>query len=1085
MLLSVLLDIFEHEVQRDTWDRFVNYLFVPSAMLFLLAILDLGKQATAKRGNMLGILAMALAILSTLMDRFKVNHYGWVTLAVLPFALLGCYMAYSVRMTQMPQMVGLLNSFGGLGAALASVGFYEQNDFRPLDGGAATGFDFFTLSEYEVQFFRFSILLGTAVGVATFTGSIIACMKLQGVGVSGAPIILPGRHAINGIMLLSTSILTIFYQIEDDTDIGMIYLGVIIFIMAIFGMHFVLAIGGADMPVVIAFLNSLSGWSACMTGFTAKNDVVILAGSIVGASGAILSVVMCRGMNRPFWSVMMGGFGQDTSKKPEKKAGEKEVELKATEIKVDGVVDALLSAKSVIITPGYGMAVAQAQHTVSSITKALRSINIDVRFAVHPVAGRMPGHMNVLLAEANVPYDIVFDRDEINDEFSNTDVVLVVGANDTVNPSAIEDPTSAIAGMPVLEVWHSKHTIVSKRSLGAGYAGVQNPLFFKKNTDMFFGDARKMFEQVYAGLEKKLEEMGVGEDEEKHNEALATGEIEMEEILKKKEEEEEKEREKTLQLETFRDIGILKETEKEEKRVALTPNTAIRMRHQGFQVYMERGAGEAAGFPDKWYEEIGVHVVENSKELFEKTKLILKVNDLTLSEAKEAQNESIIICFFDMTNKENQPIVDICAEKKITLMSMFLVPRISRAQKLDALSSMANIAGYRAVIEAAALYGKFFPSLITAAGKTPPSKILIIGAGVAGLAAIGAAKSMGAVVRSFDVRPEVKTEIESLGAEFLMLHFKEDGSGSGGYAKIMSEEFIAAEMALFARQAREVDIIITTAQIPGRPAPKLILESHIKVMKPGSVVIDLAAPSGGNCEITKKGEMFTTENGVKIVGYTDFTSRMASTASQLYSTNLCHLLDDMGKAKEFHVSEEDEVVRNMLILNEGTLRYPPPRKNPPPKKAEKKEEELGNGAKKDLAGSSSSASSPLSPFVTYSLTLIVLIGLGLIIPMAFHNNMIVLVISCVLGYLLIWGVHSSLHTPLMSLTNAISGIVILSALQLIQDPSDPEGDNIGDPSDDSNTANILGLLATAVSSVNIAGGYWVTQRMLGMFRRDG
>jgi NAD(P) transhydrogenase subunit alpha len=395
---------------------------------------------------------------------------------------------------------------------------------------------------------------------------------------------------------------------------------------------------------------------------------------------------------------------------------------------------------------------------------------------------------------------------------------------------------------------------------------------------------------------------------------------------------------------------------------------------------------------------------------------------------------------------------------------MDAVPRISRAQKLDALSSMANIAGYRAVIEAANNFGRFFTGQITAAGKVPPAKVLVIGAGVAGLAAIGTAKGLGAIVRAFDTRPVVKEQIESLGGEFLMLEFKEDGTGEGGYAKTMSKEFIDAEMALFAEQAKEVDIIITTALIPGRPAPKLITEAMVASMKAGSVVVDLAAEQGGNCEVTKPGEVYRY-NDVTIIGYTDLPSRMANQSSQLYGTNLWHLLKDMGGSEEYQVNLEDEVVRGALILHEGKITWPPPKiVTPSP--------QTPSPTPKVEVTTVSTEKTPKKSngLVWVVLAALALVGIGVGAPASFLSHLTVFVLACLVGWQVIWNVSPALHTPLMSVTNAISGIIIIGGMLQISGP-------LNSPT------TILGAIAILVGTINISGGFLVTQRMLKMFKR--
>lgn len=514
-------------------------------------------------------------------------------------------------------------------------------------------------------------------------------------------------------------------------------------------------------------------------------------------------------------------------------------------------------------------------------------------------------------------------------------------------------------------------------------------------------------------------------------------------------------------------VGIPKEIFPGECRVAATPDTAKRLQKLGFEVWVESGAGAAASFTDAAYEQVGCTIVADTAQLWQDADLILKVRppaqhpDLDRHETELLREGGTLISF--LWPAQNAELLEKLGDRKATAIAMDAVPRISRAQKMDALSSMANIAGYRAVIEAANQFGRFFTGQITAAGKVPPCKVLVIGAGVAGLAAIGAAKSLGAVVRAFDTRPVVKEQVESMGAEFLELEFEEDGTGSGGYAKVMSKEFIEAEMALFAEQAQDVDIIITTALIPGKPAPCLITTAMVESMKAGSVIVDLAAEQGGNCEVTRPNEIYDYK-GVKIIGLTDLPSRMASQSSQLYGTNLCHLLSDMGGSGEYRVDFEDEVVRGALILHEGEVTWPAPKPvNPSPATAPTQ-------AAVPAAVADKAETSQGGTPIWFILGALALLGIGLGAPPSFLSHFTVFVLACFVGWQLIWNVTPALHTPLMSVTNAISGIIIIGGMLQISGPL-------------TSPTTILGAIAILVGTINISGGFLVTQRMLQMFRK--
>jgi NAD(P) transhydrogenase subunit alpha len=508
-------------------------------------------------------------------------------------------------------------------------------------------------------------------------------------------------------------------------------------------------------------------------------------------------------------------------------------------------------------------------------------------------------------------------------------------------------------------------------------------------------------------------------------------------------------------------IGVPREIVNGEQRVATTPEAAQQLQKLGFSVAIEAGAGATANLSDKDYSDVGVEIIDSTEDLWKNSDIILKVRAPEEQEINFLKEGQIIVSF--MAPAQNPELLQKLADKKVTALAMESIPRLSRSQKMDALSSQANIAGYRAIIEAAQHFGRFFTGQITAAGKVPPAKVLVIGAGVAGLAAIGTARGMGAIVRAFDTRPEVKEQVESMDGEFLMLEFEEDGSGDGGYAKTMSKEFIDAEMALFAEQAKDVDIIVTTALIPGRPAPELITEDMVKSMRDGSVIVDLAAAMGGNCKLTQADKV-VVKHGVNIIGYTDLPSRLPTQASQLYSTNLRHLINDMTPEKDGKaiVNFEDEVIRGATVVKDGEITFPPP----PPKlsAAPAKKPE----AKIDVAPEPKEPSK-LKPWIPFIVGALALWGLGTSAPASFMSHFTVFVLSCFVGYMVIWNVSPSLHTPLMSVTNAISSIIIIGALLQISSP---------DP-----WVIILASIAVLITSINIVGGFAVTQRMLDMFRR--
>jgi len=510
-------------------------------------------------------------------------------------------------------------------------------------------------------------------------------------------------------------------------------------------------------------------------------------------------------------------------------------------------------------------------------------------------------------------------------------------------------------------------------------------------------------------------------------------------------------------------IGIPKESMAGETRVAATPNSVIQLLKLGFDIVVESGAGEKASFPDEAYRTAGVGIADSGTVW--QSDLIYKINPPDDMEITKIKDGATLVSF--VYPGLNPDLVQKLSGRKINVLAMDMVPRISRAQALDALSSMANIGGYRAVIESAHHFGRFFTGQITAAGKVPPAKVLVIGAGVAGLAAIGTARALGAIVRAFDTRLEVAEQIESMGGEFLKLQFEsdEDGSTSGGYAKVMSDEFIAAEMALFAEQAKEVDIIVTTALIPGKPAPKLISKEMVDSMKPGSVIADMAASAGGNCEYTVPEKLTVTGSGVKIIGFTDLPGRLPTQSSEMYATNLVNLSKLLSKEKDgnANIDFEDVILRNMSVISNGDITFPPPAISVSAAQPKKEGTEVVavKKEKKSLKG---------LKWVLLIAGLLLFGLIGMYSPPEFLGHFTVFVLACVVGYYVVWNVTHALHTPLMSVTNAISGIIVVGVLLQI-------GPNI-------NVITILSFIGILIATINVVGGFTVTQRMLKMFSKE-
>eukprot|EP00898_Chlorokybus_atmophyticus_P003942 jgi/Chlat1/4549/Chrsp29S00336 len=1061
-------ELFAEEMYPETW---LQVLYVASALLFVMALRGLGHPSTSKMGNLYGVTGIVLAIAAVYASKYVFGIGYWIIpLALVPGALLGIAGALAVKMTGMPQMVGLLNAFGGLAAALEGLALFADQYEESRQ-------DYLGKGSKDLVFQDIFYLLGICVGMLTFTGSITACLKLQ--GTIRKNFIPPGRTVINLLVFLVLIGLGVGVSVTGlRSEAGLAMVLVFTFLSALYGILFVLAIGGADMPVVISVLNSGSGWAGVFAGFMLQNSLIIIASAFVGASGAILSYLMCLGMNRSLYNVLVGGFGEGSKKAvgPAQK-----FEGQPTTITVKDTVGAMLVAKTVIIVPGYGMAAARAQHAVSEMVTLMRARGVNVRFGIHPVAGRLPGHMNVLLAEANVPYDVVFSMDEINGDFPNTDLVLVIGANDTVNPAAQTDPNSAIAGMPVLEVWKAAKCVVMKRSLATGYANVDNPLFIYPKTNMLLGDAKKTLDAVLEGL-RAAEPAAQSKDK-----GLMIGKARAPVVI------EVEAAPPSPRPETFLKVGVLNDTTATEKRVALTPSTMKKLLKLGVETLVQSGAGAKAGFADQLYLIAGATMCDSAEAVFANADVVLKITTPTVADIERMRPGTVLVGM--VSPATNAELLDRAKEVGITLMAMDAVPRITRAQKMDVLSSMAKIAGYRAVIEAATHFQRFFNPEITAAGKYPPAKFLVIGAGVAGLQAIGTANSLGALVRAFDTRMECKDQVESMGGEFLMLEFNEDGAGEGGYAKVMSDEFIAKEMELFLAQAKEVDVIITTAAIPGRRSPVLIKTYHVDAMRAGTVIVDLAALGGGNCELTRPGETYVYEDRVTVIGSTDLPSRMAEQSSEMYGMNLFHLLEEMGGGKGFRVDFGNEVIRGMTVVHQHEVTYPPPKViNPTGGASTKAAPQLvvAEAKPKKLSWASRRLFGIISAGeLVVAAVVAVLIGLiAAFSPADWASLWMVFVLAAWVGYLLVINVTSALHTPLMSVSNAISGIVILGGMVGV---SRNKTDYFNDDSilasewafvDRGSASITLNTIAIFCAAINAFGGFMVSHRMLNMFRRS-
>eukprot|EP01062_Namystynia_karyoxenos_P059179 TRINITY_DN50609_c0_g1_i1.p1 TRINITY_DN50609_c0_g1~~TRINITY_DN50609_c0_g1_i1.p1 ORF type:complete len:1202 (+),score=327.69 TRINITY_DN50609_c0_g1_i1:94-3606(+) len=1074
-------------VTVDDQPNWLLCVYTGSALLFIMGLRGLAKQETARWGNNYAALGMLVALAGAWASPW-VCDFGHALIGIaLPIGLLiGAVIAWRVTMMQMPQMVGLLNSFGGLASAFSAIGLFLDENARFGPNGH-TGEDVnWAGSEQrkEVVIQTVALMLALVVGSVTFFGSLIAFAKLNGnidtgrkntrsqclfqwlMGGSGRR-----RTILTCILLLATALFCVLADFggaegRDEgygTSAGIIFLLVAFVTSAVWGVLFVFAIGGGDMPVAICVLNTGSGFAGVFAGFMLANELLVITGAFVGCSGAILSQIMCEAMNRSLFNVLIGGFG-DTGGKAA--GGARKVEGEVRIASTDDVVEALSGAKDIIIVPGYGMAAAEAQHAVAHVTSILRGRGARVRFGIHPVAGRLPGHMNVLLAEARVPYDIVFEMDEINKDFPQADVAIVVGANDTVNPAAEDDPTCSIAGMPVLQVWKAKQCFVIKRSMATGYAGVDNPLFIHPHTRMYLGSAKPKMEEVAAALERLGPHDGAdsGREPAGAGGGSPTAAASLEEVTLS-----------SLPPVALR-LGVLRETAPE-TRVALAPDAVGKLRSCGYGVNVEVGAGELSSMHDSAYARQGAQLLQRG-EAVAGSDVIIGIGRPSAELLQQCKGKAVI-GWISRLLPDGEECVAAATEAEVTLIDVTAVPRTTLAQKLDCLSSQAKVAGARATLEAFHAFGRFLRPQITAAGKYPPCRVMVLGAGVAGLEAMGQAAGMGCEVLGWDVR-DVADQVQSMGAKWMVVEQEESGAGAGGYAKESSDRAKRLQRAAFAKHAPGTDIIITTAAIPGRPPPQLIDAEIVASMRAGSVIVDLGAVTasgsgnwpGGNCQLTRKGERYTTDGAVTIIGYTDLAGRMPMQASLMYSNNMRSLLEHVhaeGKAASLlpHIEaalqdeQGDLIVRSIVCCHKGArVTAPPPPAPAPAAPSAAPCPELPQ-PKRDAASLGLPSQVPVSLFG------LVLVCIALFAPATLARLVMVFMLAGWVGYMLIQNVQSALHTPLMSVSNAISGQVVLGGVFMV--------------SNSHKGSAVLGALCVFVAALNIGGGFVVTHRMLGMF----
>mmetsp|Transcript_55285 Transcript_55285/g.103884 ORF Transcript_55285/g.103884 Transcript_55285/m.103884 type:complete len:1383 (-) Transcript_55285:63-4211(-) len=1042
----------------------VGFVSLTSAVMFIGSIRGLNKHSTAQQGNVMGMVATALGILSVLLSPgFNGAHVRFFA-TFFAASILGYGVAKQVKMEDMPQLVAGFHSFVGLAAVFA--GF--ANFFAPGPFSCVKALEMF---------------VGTGVGALTFTGSVVAAGKLHGL-IPGRPIILDRRWFLNIAGAASSCLLGLLFTNPAiyATCAGTACLMANTVLWGGLGANMVLPIGGADMPVVVSLLNACSGLATSAAGFMLSNNLLTITGALVASSGTLLSDIMCRGINRSMYNVLLGGFGTDGGGVVASPAG---ISSGSTnQVSASGCVGMLLAAKNVVIVPGYGLAVARCQRRLAEIVDLLRKHGVTVHFAIHPVAGRLPGHMNVLLAEADVPYDIVREMEDINAELPQYDVAIIVGANDIVNPATQTDPHSPIYGMPAIEVWQAKSVVVMKRSMATGYSGVDNPLFYLENVHMLFGNASQSMDSMFSLLQDAKDEFvaasaGVGESLVRQSSQDSRNDYPV----------------------ASKTVGIIRERRSSEQRVSMTPAVVPKLRRLGFSILLEAGAGSTAGFTDEEYvQQGGVQVAESATEVLQQADVVLKVNEPLLDEVQHLKREQTMVGFWNMFGTED--LTKDLGQSKASFVNLALIPRVSRAQKLDALTSMANIAGYKAVLDAFNRLPRFSRSSVTASGTVAPAKVFIIGAGVAGLSAIATAHSLGAKVFANDVRDAAREQVESMGAEFVSIGMQGiAGEGVGGYATEMGEAFKQAQLATYARVIRDVDVVITTAIIPNRKAPTLITEDMVNSMKSGSVIVDLAAQTGGNCALTRKDEVNVVESGVTIIGETNYPSSMPAQASELLGNNFVALLEVLGGASSFGGEHwEDPVIKAATVVHKGKLRWPPAPPAPPPpapppsqsraKTTSRPAAQVEEPDRASLAAGFDSLARPPPGEVGRNLQWLLdwlkahkhelavalggatIIGLGITvnIPDEELTHIGYFVLSLLIGHFTVAGVTPALHTPLISVTNAISGIIVVGGMLQLSGPL-------------LSARVACALAAVFLSSINVVGGFAVTQRMLEMFRK--
>ncbi|KAH8741174.1 pyridine nucleotide/NAD(P) transhydrogenase alpha plus beta subunit [Cryptosporidium ryanae] len=1111
-----------------------GYLF--SALCFIYSIKGLSSQNSGYKSNVAGFIGMTVGIIVTMTEEGFGNHYIIFLLTILISGGIGVYIAKKTELIRMPQLVAVFHSLICLSAILVSYSFF----YTSLEGN-----ELVETSSLR----RIEIFFGGVIGMVTFMGSVIAAMKLDD--------IIPSKSAnipyknLCLIMILSSMFITgVGFCSTNNQIITLTNLHCGMIFSAMFGIFMTVSIGGADMPVVISMLNSYSGWSTAITGFLLDNTLLIVSGALIGSSGAILSYIMCNGMNRNFVSVILGGFEQieDYS------ATETIEDRRCYKATVNETANLLLDSSKILIVPGYGMAVSKAHECISEIVKELESRGCEVDICIHPVAGRMPGHMNVLLAEVDVPTRNIKEMAQVNDNMEEYDLVLVVGANDIVNPAALVKE-SKIFGMPVICVWRARQVIVSKRTLGHGYACINNELFTKLNTKMLLGDSKKTLNSVKKilrcsnlnnnfTLSNDPEFLSSSRKVSEEYDDIADETSPLITILneqKERMEEREQDESKIYTIDIKKRIAILPglyEEGKSENIVIfpIPPSEIFRFRRKGYGVGLSKECINTQNnyFTQEEYVKGGAFVYESTQEMMKESDIVIKLGKPTVKEADSLRKGQVLICNMcilgqnyniDKENKKDK-LLKTLSNKGITVIDLDQIPRTSNAQTMDVRTTISNISGYRAVVEAMNYLPRISRSISSAAGTIQQSTVLVIGVGVAGLQAIATARSMGTKVIAMDTRLASKEESESCGAKFVKLPEADLTSNISDKNGVLDEQ-----RKVIGKYLKNADIVITSANEYGTVSPVLITDKAIREMKQGSVIVDLSADFGGNCELTERNKVITEkESGVTIVGKSNFLFSMPLQSSELFSGNIYSLIIEMGKtADQFRCDLENDIIRKTCIINDGKVlnKFFSDQDKQSKKLVEDKtltekqyatintttttttttttsttsttasntvssslisiqnyfnsedeacdehEDSKTRGTKERLIKNfkkfTKTCIIPNSYFLlsmTISIIMFIIMGINMSIIQIY--NIFSFIMSIIIGYYCVWEVDSKLHTPLMSITNALSGVIIIGSMMQYGTQT-------------VNTNTLMALSATFLSSINTFGGFYVTNRMLTLF----